>query len=378
MIRSAFALAALLLPSPAQEGGRTVRVSAGKGAIQKALDAASPGDVILVEPGLHQENLVVRKNLTLASLFLESKDPRHVEETVIEGNKKTIVTVPKGVEARIVGLTLRNGDDGVCCDGGSIQVLDCRLQGNHEGISFEGGRGIVRGCLIEKSGDDGIDCDDATDVLVEDNVIRDNRDDGLECRLHDYKGPTLHIVIRKNVFSGNREDGVQLIDYPGLSSRAFRIERNVFVGTAMAAIGCMPDGNTKENYGGAPLQEPVLVLNNTFLDNEYGLTGGDALVAANNLFVGTRKVAMRRLRGDSFASHNLFWRNGTDVEDSRLDEARTLRADPLLDAERRPREGSPAIDAGVAVLDHKGRRIVDLPRDAYAGAAPDLGAFERD
>jgi hypothetical protein len=365
-----------LLVLATQEAGRTIRVPADQPTIRKAVDAARPGDTVLLSTGTYRENVTVDKRLTVASPFLESKDPRHVEQTVIDGGGKTVITVTKGADVRIVGLTIRNGNDGICCDGGRIEAVHNRILGNDEGISFEGGRGIVRSNLIEGSGDDGIDCDDATDVVVEENVIRNNKDDGLECRLHPYKGPVLNVVIRNNLFSGNREDGVQLIDYPGLSDRAFRIERNVFHATAMAAVGCMPDGETRENYGGAPLQEPVLVLNNTFVDNHHGLTGGDNLVAANNVFVGTRKTAMRRLQGDSRAAHNLFWRNGTDFDDAPVEREKSLFADPMLDGDHRLKKGSPCIDAGTAALERKGLKAFELAKESYAGAAPDLGAFE--
>lgn len=371
------ALVLLALLAPSAPARATIHVPADKPTIREAIEAAREGDTILVAPGLYRESLVVGKAVTIASRFLQSKDPKDVEATVLDGEKKTVFTVPKGAEARIVGLTIRNGDDGVCVDGGKVEVLHCRLLGNHEGISFEGGRGVIRGCRIEGSGDDGIDCDQATDALIEENAILGNKDDGVEVRLHPYSGPRLQIVIRRNLFSGNKEDGVQLIDYPGLSDRSIRIEGNVIHASAMAGVGCMKDGNTKENYEGAPLQEPVLVIGNTFVENQVGLTGGDALTALNNLFVGTRKSALKRLRGDSIAAHTLFWKNGTDHEDAAIVKETLLFADPRLDAEHRLGDGSPAIDAGTALFERGGRRLFELPRDSWLGPAPDLGAFER-
>ncbi len=372
----ALLVAALVLAAP--RGAATIRVPEDQPTVQAAVGAAKDGDTVLVSPGTYRESVAVAgKSITIASRYAQSKDPGDVERTVIDGGGKSVVTVARGAEARIVGLTLRNGEDGICCDGGRIEALHNRLLSNGEGISFEGGRGIVRGNLMEGSGDDGIDCDDATDALIEDNVIRNNKDDGIEVRLHPYRGPRLSIVIRNNFISGNREDGVQLIDYPGLSDRLIRIERNVIHGTAMAGLGCMGDGETKENYKGSALKEPVYVLGNTFVGNHYGLTGADNMAVVNNLFVGTKNVALRRLREDSVAVRNLFWKNGTDVEDAAIDRERSLFADPLLDPDHRPAEGSPAIDAGLARFEHKGVAVLDLPPDAWSGKAPDLGAFER-
>lgn len=353
-------------------GPATIRVPADRPTIREAIEAAKEGDTILVAPGTYRENLRVAKSITLSS---QGTEPRDVEATVIDGGKKTVITVAKGADVKIVGLTIRNGDDGVCVDGGRVEVLQCRLLQNDEGVSFEGGRGVVRGTLIEGSGDDGIDCDGATDALIEDNVIRDCGDDGVEVRLHEYRGPRLSIVIRGNVLSGHGEDGVQLIDYPDVSDRLIRVERNLILRADKAGLGCMGDGDTVENYRGSALKEPVYVIGNTFVENRTGLTGADNMVVVNNLFVGSRKTGLKRLRADSVAAHNLFWKNGTDLEDAECRAA--LRADPLLDGGFKPRDRSPALDAGVALFEHKGVRVLELPAGAFAGKAPDLGAFER-
>ncbi len=185
----------------------------------------------------------------------------------------------------------------------------------------------------------------------------------------------MNIVIRRNVFSGNREDGLQLIDYPGKSDRTFRIERNLFVKNAMAAIGCMPDGDTKEKYSGAELPEPVFIINNTFVDNPYGITGGDNMVLLNNVIVNSNKTALKRVHGDSAAGPNLLWNNATDLEECDLNPDVFLSKNPLLDMNYKPRAGSPCIDAGEASLEYNGEKL-DLPADSYSGKAPDLGAFE--
>ncbi|HEX4132202.1 MAG TPA: right-handed parallel beta-helix repeat-containing protein [Pirellulales bacterium] len=282
--------------------------------------------------------------------------------------------VKKGAELRLIGFTIQNSHHAVVVSG-RIEVAHNRFIENGDALSFESGSGGVYRNLFEHNGDDGIDLDDSSAAVIEDNVIRNNKDDGIEIRLHKHRGQLLEIVIRRNVFEGNREDGLQLIDYPGMGDRTFRIERNLFVGNAMAAIGCMADGNTKENYEGADLLEPVLVVNNTLVDNRYGITGGDNMLLLNNVIVGTAKTAVKRVHGDSVAGVNLLWHNGEDLEDCDLNADRFLSADPQLDDKHKPRSGSPCIDAGTASFDYHGEQFV-LPSDSYTGAAPDLGAFE--
>lgn len=347
----------------------TIRVPADYPTIQKAVEAAKDGDVVLVAPGTYRENIVLRKKtVTLASRFHESRDAKDVEATVIDGGGRTCIVVDAsvGADTRIIGFTLRNGNDGITVNGARLHILNNRIMGNpKEGISFESGGGTVRGNLIEGSGDDGIDCDDAVSVTIEDNVIRENKDDGIEIRLQPVDGPALVYEVRGNWISGNREDGLQLIDNPGRSPRSFRIERNVFHASAMAGLGCMSDGNTVENFKGSAMEESAVIVNNTFVENEYGMTGADHLVVANNIFLRNRKTGLRRVKGESVATHNLFWSNGTDSEDCVLE--RTIAKDPLLGDDFKPRAGSPCIDAGTTSA-----------KVTFSRAAPDLGAFEID
>ena len=84
-----------------------------------------------------------------------------------------------------------------------------------------------------------------------------------------------------------------LIDYPDLSDRFLLIERNLIQGNAMAGLGLMDNGDTSEDYRAASIPERIHVYNNTFVDNDHALTGGDNLIALNNLFVNSTTLATK-------------------------------------------------------------------------------------
>jgi hypothetical protein len=146
----------------------------------------------------------------------------------------------------------------------------------------------------------------------------------------------------------------------------------------MVGLGLMDKGDTSEDFRGASIPERIHVYNNTFVDNDYGLTGGDNLIALNNLFVDSATLALKRVDGDSIAAYNLFWNNGTDAYRSNLDPATTWHAAPLLDSEFLLQPGSPAIDSGTAYFQWQGETVLDLAGTEFIGEAPDLGAYESD
>ena len=348
--------------------------------IQQAVDAAGDGDVVLVAPGVYRENVVIAgKAIALCSQYCTRGDPAVIDQTVIDGGggKHAVrIADSAGPGTAIRGFTIRNADDAVSASG-RFDFTNNRVTASGDGVDYESGSGgHVRDCTFEGNRDDGIDLDQDVAVVIEHSIIRDNGNDGIEVRLHDYTGPELAIVIRDNRISGNGGDGIQLIDGEAPSSRVFRIERNVIANNAQAAVGMMCCMNTREDFQAASLAERIYVFDNTIVGNDHGVTGGDNVIALNNLFANTTRIALKGMNGNSIAAYNLFSANGRDFVDSNVDAGTTIGADPLLDADHRPSLRSPAIDAGTAFFAWDSQVVLNRGPEHYAGLAPDLGAFE--
>jgi hypothetical protein len=375
-------------PAKTSAGKRTLRVPADHPTIQAAIDAAADGDTVLVAPGTYKEGLTLGgKSVRLVSNFDNSHDQADVLRTILDGitvddagrvrprDQVILVEENAGPATEVIGFTIRNGDDGISCHA-DIHIAHNYFTGNDDAIDYEGGGGLCEHNKFEKNTDDAVDYDEACDATVVHNEIIDNEDDGIEIRFQPYRGQTLQLTIRDNIITGNAEDGIQIIDYPEMSDRRVRIERNLIAGNAMAGIGLMSDAITEEDYRGADIPEPIEIINNTIVDNEYGITGGDNLVAINNIIAQSKQLGMKKVDGGSIASHNLFWKNGTDFDDvSNVRKEHTLQVDPQLDANHKPLAKSPCVNAGIAQIATPAGEV-EVFVEANGDATPDLGAFE--
>jgi hypothetical protein len=373
--------------------------------IQEAINAAESADIIQVRPGTYTENLLLDKPVTLTAETFDQANPVN-NRTIINGGSGTAtITIPPNLTQlpSIRGFIIQGGNSGI--QASSALIIEFNFfHSSGMAVNYQwGAGGINRNNVYFKSTNDAIHLDNMDrPLLIENNRILYSGDDGIEVNLQDKPSPSgpVDINIWNNMIIGNREDGIQFIDFPDNpqdTNRRFVIVGNLIANNLKAGIGLMPNVNAVEDYSGADIVEAIRVFNNTFYGNNHGISGGDNLVAFNNIIVnstgrGVWRVEAEAPDANSVVAYTLFYNNRLDADQSTLGVGIITGQDPLFVAAPNPgpdgtwetadddfsglllQGNSPAVDKGVAqYITVDGEAIPPNPLTGFIGAAPDLG-----
>ncbi len=374
--------------------------------IQAAIDAASAGDTIVVRSGTFHEDLSLDKALTLTAENYDVDDPANNTTIIDGGGASAVISIPAGISPMptIRGFVIKNGDDGIR-PYSEFVVEYSYFSDAADLIDYEkGSGGITHHNLFFAAKDDALDLDNQTKpLLIEENRILYSDEDGIEIRLQDSKAPAqlIDVTIRNNEIIGSGQDGIQFIDYPNSSldtKRRFYIHNNLIANNQMAGIGLLPNERSIEDYSGADIVEAIRVYNNTFYGNDYGISGGDNLVAFNNIIANSTTNGVSRVKGNpadnSVVAYTLFHGNGTDATLSQLGTGNLFGQNPRFAGPPNPgpdsqfgtldddfsslilQDNSPAIDAGVTQYTTIDGELIPQTPISFNGTAPDLGCID--
>ena len=254
--------------------------------INEAILSSKNYDTILILPGIYYEEVIINKNITLTSNFIFSKSISDIKETIIDGsgNLNHGIEISENTDnTSVIGLSIQNFNDGIYPFAAS-KITNNIIKKNRDGIDYEeNSGGILNENFIFENFDDGVDIDFSVTLDITNNFIFDNLDDGIEIRLQE-NNVSNKINITNNVIDDNKEDGIQLISYNLNTKRNIEIKENIIIKNSMAGIGIMGDENTIEDYQAYPLKEQLIIVNNTISDNEIGVSGGgNKTYIANNI-----------------------------------------------------------------------------------------------
>ena len=365
---------------------RTIRVPADYPDISTAVAKAASGDTLILSPGTYQENSIdIDKAITITSEW--KGDESKIDQTVIDAQDQVLFNI-SAPGAVISGLRIIKGDHTMNITANTT-IKYCHFDDNLDALSFESGSGGYAGYnVITNDRDDGMDMDIGSkkenigsDITVEYNSISNSHDDGIEIRL--YQAPDQNIIynIRNNFIAGSNNAGIQLISYDVYTGKVFRIHHNVIT-NCKTGLGCMEGSNTREDLSGATkMDEIVWLYNNTLINNQMGATGGNKVVAFNNLLKNNSLGGFKKFGPSSIIKNNLFFNNGqpdlVEIRDNVLSEGNIFSKDPMIDETTfMPTAGSPCLNAGLAKVTIEGGANIDVPQEYISGSFPDIGAVE--
>jgi hypothetical protein len=356
--------------------------------IAQAVLSANAGDTIIIFPGLYKENSIeINKTVTISSEWKLTGEVSKIDETVIDAEDQILFSVKSdGVE--ISGLKVINGDHTLDITA-NVTIKHNHFINNSDAMSFESGSGGYAGYnTVENDRDDGIDIDIGgnknnigSDIIVENNTIINSDDDGIEIRLYTQPGQNINYNIRGNKITGSNNAAIQLISYDVYTGKIFHIHHNIFVG-CKNGLGCMEGSNTSEDLSGASkMDEQIFFYNNTIVNNQMGATGGNNIIALNNVVEGNALGGFKRFGRNSSVINNLFYQNGDndfiELNDAVIKSGNILFNDPLLDKNTfTPAINSPCVNTGMEKYELNGIVLLKIDSKYIVGAAPDIGAIE--
>ena len=117
MSKLCFVAVTVVLSSSVFAQSKLIKVPQDQPTIQAAIDSAANGDTVLVAEGTYLENLIIKKKIILASMYLLDKDTSHISKTIIDGSSPnhadsgSVVTFGAGTDTSsiLVGFTITSG-----------------------------------------------------------------------------------------------------------------------------------------------------------------------------------------------------------------------------------------------------------------------------
>ncbi len=253
-------------------------------AIQDAIDTASPGDTVLVRPGIYLEHI----NFLGKTIVVTSELGPEVTTIDAAGPGASVVDFGREPEdgALLAGFTITGGTGtwcsyeyrggGIYCDTGNAAVIDCRVVGNSAdnggGLYCFGGDMKIINCrfvdnMAERNGG-GINYSLGNPILVGCTFFQNRADHGGGMAVLDSYEPGM--TLAKCTFTGNHAEN----DGGGIAA----------MDCSPTLIGCLFINNRAGGCGGGMESWycfPSRLSNCTFAGNLAGGSGGGVRILSD-------------------------------------------------------------------------------------------------
>jgi hypothetical protein len=201
---------------------RTLRVCAAEAnpscayrELQAAVDAAEPGDTIVLAPGIFEQGAVI----DVDRLILMGEPGAHLTGHPVQGKAALVITgaqvVVDGIECSRIQVPDLNGAC-IRIEGDDLTVRNVWFHDNEQGILGGPGGGtlLVENSRFERNGRDGYAHGVYISPAVETFIFRGNRMLSTKSEGHGVKSRAQRTIIENNVIAGLDGDDSRAIDIP--------------------------------------------------------------------------------------------------------------------------------------------------------------------
>ena len=242
--------------------------------IAEALAEADDGDEIFIEKGEYNEDLTIKKEISLFGDDIEDvvidgqitiEENTEIEELTIDGN----VIVKSGADVVFNNLIIKEASK-VAVEAyegnGEIVIKNSVIKkAGTKGLYIQNGRDIViSGCTVYGNEEEGIDLRNNVDGTVSGNTVYDNGESGIEFIVGDST-----LAIKNNTFKNNGSSGIAAQYYKDFDDKGeITISNNTATGNSKYGLGCnTPQGG---NPGSDYWKKSISVDKNNFKSNSDG------------------------------------------------------------------------------------------------------------
>jgi len=290
-------------PSEVAEAA-TIHVPKDYSTIQKALDAASRGDKIVVSEGIYYENVTLKAGVILEGGWNKDYSRREISTyvTTIDGKNKAGWVVLGADDAVLDGFTIINGKPstvgdsttgaGVHCKSTSPTIVNNVIKGNEPaGVYCNKSSATIMNNTISDNKEAGIYIDNGSSLKIKGNTIYNNKMAGIGTG----DLPASQVEIRNNIIHNNGRAGIDVAAATGT------IHNNIIYENNEAGVRCVIT--------------PVEVINNTIVANRLsGILEQDPSVTPlikNNIIANNGDTGIRSA-GKGYSYNLLFSNNHTE------------------------------------------------------------------